>query len=144
VNRPLYGGCPLFGGSVIRGFTVYLHCRIKSLGIVLIFIYSPLLLQRPCGSLQGSRHLANRSSPCMSSPPTWPTRPQRLSYEGNTTLSSSFIRRNQRAQASYVFQSHKVRVVQLKTAKLLTRGKSLDQDHQSVGPRDQVQMKARW
>ena len=23
VSRPLYRGCPLFGGSVIRGFTVY-------------------------------------------------------------------------------------------------------------------------
>ena len=22
-TRPLYRGCPLFGGSVIRGFTVY-------------------------------------------------------------------------------------------------------------------------
>ena len=22
MSRPLYGGCPLFGGSVIRGFTV--------------------------------------------------------------------------------------------------------------------------
>ena len=22
-SRPLYRGCPLFGGSVIRGFTVY-------------------------------------------------------------------------------------------------------------------------
>ena len=23
-SRPLYRGCPLFGGSVIRGFTVYI------------------------------------------------------------------------------------------------------------------------
>ena len=23
MSRPLYGGCPLFGGSVIRGFTVH-------------------------------------------------------------------------------------------------------------------------
>ena len=27
VSRPLYGGCPLLGGSVIRGFTVYHSCE---------------------------------------------------------------------------------------------------------------------
>ena len=31
MSRPLYGGCPLFGGSVIRGFTVILFNLIELL-----------------------------------------------------------------------------------------------------------------
>ena len=38
VSRPLYGGCPLFGGSVIRGFTVF-SSPTKSVGTRLLYSY---------------------------------------------------------------------------------------------------------
>ena len=43
VSRPLYRGCPLFGGSVIRGFTVVLYGKINR-GQVICPLYrgSPL------------------------------------------------------------------------------------------------------
>ena len=52
VSRPLYRGCPLFGGSVIRGFAVIEHLSVfdPKAGINTLYGFSPEEEMFPVGS----------------------------------------------------------------------------------------------
>ena len=59
MSRPLYGGCPLFGGSVIRGFTVVDNVWLYTVVLDFCRVLKRVGIEQPEGT-QTQKQLAAR------------------------------------------------------------------------------------